>query len=341
MFGFSGAFDMTIRMARGSVPAIDLEGRALSLELDACRNLGLEARWHVTDDAGAGWDRLRGELDDGYPVLLHADVGELDYHDELPHDTRHAIVVTGCDVHAGVAWVTDRFFADPQRCTLTSLAAARASRGWPEPARHGLLRVRRPARLAEPRDAIRRGARAGRRQHAPPAPRPPSARAQRPPRAGPARRRLAAGAAARRPAARPDARGAALPDPRRRDRRSAVPLAAGALRARCRSAARIARARARGARLRRPRGRLAGVRGGPRRQRRRAARTRRRGRASSESARSSTATSRRSSCSSANRTPQPPERSAGTPALGRPTHRETPANHRNARIQARRAVTAH
>jgi hypothetical protein len=155
VFGFSGAYDLTVRIAHGSVPAIDLDGRALSLELDACRHLGLEAEWHATDDSGAGWDRLRTELDAGYPVLLRADVGELDYHDDMPHDTRHAIVVTGCDVQAGVAWVTDRFFADPQRCTLSSLAAARASRGWPEPARHGLLRVRRPARLAEPKDAIR------------------------------------------------------------------------------------------------------------------------------------------------------------------------------------------
>lgn len=154
VFGFSGAFDLTIRMARGAVPAIDLDGRALSLELDACRHLGLEADWHATDDPHTGWDRLRTELDDGYPVLLHADIGELDYHDGLPHDTRHAIVVTGCDVQAGVAWVTDRFFADAQRCSLTSLATARASRGWPEPARHGLLRVRRPARLAAPKDAI-------------------------------------------------------------------------------------------------------------------------------------------------------------------------------------------
>ena len=154
VFGFSGAFDMTIRIARGSVPPIDLDGRALSLELEACKHLGLEAEWHVTDDPHAAWDRLRDELDDGYPVLLRADVGELDYHDELPHDTRHAVVVTGCDEEAGLARVTDRYFADAQRCTLTSLAAARASRGWPEPARHGLLQIRRPARLAEPKDAV-------------------------------------------------------------------------------------------------------------------------------------------------------------------------------------------
>ncbi len=154
VFGFSGAFHLTVRMAQGSVPAIDFDGRALSLELDACRHLGLDAEWHVTDDPRAGAERLRSELDDGYPVVLRADVGELDYHDAMPHDTRHAIVVTCCDMQAGVAWVTDRFFADPQRCTLASLAAARASRGWPEPARHGLLSVRRPARLAAPKAAI-------------------------------------------------------------------------------------------------------------------------------------------------------------------------------------------
>ncbi len=56
-------------------------------------------------------------------------------------------------MQAGVVWVADRRFADLQRCTLSSLAAARASRGWPEPARHALLRLRRPDRLADPRAA--------------------------------------------------------------------------------------------------------------------------------------------------------------------------------------------
>ena len=155
VFGFSGAFALSIRMARGAVPAIDLDGRAPSLELEACRHLGLDAEWHATDDAAAGWDRLRRELEDGYPVLLRADIAELDYHRGLPHDTRHAIVVTDCDVQAGFALVVDSCFADAQRCTLTSLAAARTSRGWPEAARHGLLQVRRPARLAEPTAAVR------------------------------------------------------------------------------------------------------------------------------------------------------------------------------------------
>ena len=154
IFGFSGALALSVRLPASALPEVDIDGRAMSLELDACRHLGLEAHWCATDDPGAGWETLRRELEAGEPTLLRADVGELDYHDDRRHDTRHAIVATGCDVQAGVVWVLDRRFADPQRCALSSLAAARASRGWPEPARHGLLRVRRPDRLAEPRAAV-------------------------------------------------------------------------------------------------------------------------------------------------------------------------------------------
>ncbi|MDX6717783.1 MAG: hypothetical protein QOJ63_37 [Solirubrobacteraceae bacterium] len=154
IFGFSGALDLCVRIAGAAVPPIDVDGRAPSLELDLCRHLGLEAEWCATDDPSTGWEQLRRELDAGRPTLLHADVGELDYHVERRHDTRHAIVVTGCDVQAGVVWVLDRCFADPQRCTLSSLAAARASRAWPEPARHGLLHLRDVDGLAEPRVAI-------------------------------------------------------------------------------------------------------------------------------------------------------------------------------------------
>ncbi|MDX6678513.1 MAG: hypothetical protein QOE31_2565, partial [Solirubrobacteraceae bacterium] len=154
VFGLSGALDLNVRIAGTALPPVDLEGRAPSLELELCRHLGVDAQWFATDDPSSGWDALRRELDAGRPVLLRADVGELDYHPERRHDTRHVILVAGCDVQAGIVWVLDRSFPEPQRCTLSSLAAARASRGWPEPARHGLLRLRAPDSLPEPRAAI-------------------------------------------------------------------------------------------------------------------------------------------------------------------------------------------
>jgi len=149
VFGLSGALDLHLRLDS----AVELDGRAAALELELCRNLGLDAWWCETDDPSTGWQQLRSELDAGEPTLLRADAGELSYHDDSAHDTRHAIVATSCDVQAGVVWVADGRFADPQRCTLSSLAAARASDGWPEPARHALLRLRRPERLADPRAA--------------------------------------------------------------------------------------------------------------------------------------------------------------------------------------------
>ena len=154
IFGLSGALDLHVRIAPAAIPCVDLEGRAPTLELDLCRHLDIPARWTATDDASAGWAALRRELDGGRPVLLRADPAELAYHPQRRHDTRHVILVIDCDVQAGVVWVLDRCFPEPQRCTLTSLAAARASRGWPEPARHALLQLRHPERLPDPHVAV-------------------------------------------------------------------------------------------------------------------------------------------------------------------------------------------
>ena len=154
IFGLSGALDLQVRITPAGVPCVDIEGRAPSLELDLCRHLGIEARWSVTDDPAAGWEALRRELDAGRPALLRADVAELDYHRQRCHDTRHVILVIDCDVQAGVVWVLDRRFPEPQRCSLTALAAARASCGWPDDARHGLLQLRPPSRLPEPQAAV-------------------------------------------------------------------------------------------------------------------------------------------------------------------------------------------
>jgi hypothetical protein len=51
-------------------------------------------------------------------------------------------------------WVADPSFPEPQSCTLDGLARARHASAYPEPARHGLLRLRRMERLADPYDAI-------------------------------------------------------------------------------------------------------------------------------------------------------------------------------------------
>jgi Butirosin biosynthesis protein H, N-terminal/Domain of unknown function (DUF4872) len=154
VFGLSGALDLRVRTPSNGVPAVDLEGRSQSLETELCMHLGLRGDVSRTDDAQAGWDLLRAELDAGHPTLVRADLRELAYHDGARHDTRHAIVVTDYDADSDVAWVADGAFPEPQRCSLTSLARARAS-GWgPEPVRHAMLRLRPSTELADPRESV-------------------------------------------------------------------------------------------------------------------------------------------------------------------------------------------
>ena len=155
VFGFSGALDLRVRIAGAALPTIDIDGRAPTLELELCRHLGLDARWHATSDAVAGWEALRSELAAGRPTLVRADPALLDYRDGARHDTRHAVVATSYDPDADVVWVADGAFPEPQCAGRRTLAAARASQGWPQPARHGLLQIAADRqRLADPRASV-------------------------------------------------------------------------------------------------------------------------------------------------------------------------------------------
>jgi hypothetical protein len=154
-FGFSGGLDLRVRIAVAAIPTIDVDGRAPTLEPELCQHLGIAAHWGATSSRGPAWETLQAELDAGRPTLVRADPAELDYRNASRHDTRHAIVVTSYEAGAGVVWIADGGFPEPQRCSLRSLAAARASQAWPEPARHGMLQIRdRPEQLADPRAAV-------------------------------------------------------------------------------------------------------------------------------------------------------------------------------------------
>ncbi len=155
IFGFSGALALRTRIAHAALPAIDIDGRAGSVEPELCRHLGLVADWCTTDDPAEAWELLRAELQAGRPTLVRADLAELDYRDGGRHDTRHTIVVTSYDEQGAVVWVADQSFPEPQRLTVDALARARRSVAWPEPARHGMLRLRPSShRLADPRVAV-------------------------------------------------------------------------------------------------------------------------------------------------------------------------------------------
>ena len=154
IFGFSGALDLQVRIARAAIPTIDVGGCAPTLELELCRHLGLDARWRETSDACDGWTWLHAELAAGRPTVVRADAGELDYRGPGRHDTRHAVLVMSHEPDAGIVWVADGSYPELQRCSVDSLARARAAVGWPAPARHGMLELHGAQQLAAPADAV-------------------------------------------------------------------------------------------------------------------------------------------------------------------------------------------
>src|SRR4051795_13658125 len=97
IFGLSGALALCARIAPNSLPAIDIEGRAASIERELCSHLAITADWCTTDDPAEAWEQLRAELRAGRPALVRPDRAVLDYRDGGCRDTRHAIVVTGYD----------------------------------------------------------------------------------------------------------------------------------------------------------------------------------------------------------------------------------------------------
>src|SRR5919206_4468706 len=135
-------------------PPLYLVGRTGGLERSICEHLQIDLDLRRTDDAGEAWAWLRDELDAGRPTMVNADIQELDYLRVKLSNTMHDIVVTGYDEDEGVALIADNDREEIQRCSLESLARARASQGFPGPSRHATWVMRFPERLPEPRVAV-------------------------------------------------------------------------------------------------------------------------------------------------------------------------------------------
>lgn len=136
-------------------PPIYLVGRTESLEEEFARNLGIGLDVRDTDDADTGLAWLREELDRGRPPIVWADIAELEYLRVRMSNTRHAIVIAGLDIDAGIAWIADNDREDLQACSLESLARARSSDGFPDPNHHRTFVYDWPRQLDDPAPAIR------------------------------------------------------------------------------------------------------------------------------------------------------------------------------------------
>jgi hypothetical protein len=157
VFGLAGGLGFLYAEPLGATPPVYVLGRTGDLERDIAPNLGLGLEVRETDDPAQAWAWVRDELDAGRPPMIMADIGDLEYLRVKMRNTRHDIVVAGYDEAAGVAYVADNDRDELQACSLTSLAAARASTGFPGPNRHATYLFTWPDALPDPRVATRRG----------------------------------------------------------------------------------------------------------------------------------------------------------------------------------------
>jgi hypothetical protein len=154
-FGLGGGLGFLYLDVPQLRPPVYLVGRTASLEEDIARHLGLGLAIRETDDPAEGWAWVREAIDDGQPPLILADIQELEYLRVRMHNTRHSIVVVDYDQDAGLVWIADNDREELQACSMASLAAARASTGFPGPNHHRVYGYDGPAALRDPRAATR------------------------------------------------------------------------------------------------------------------------------------------------------------------------------------------
>ena len=135
-------------------PRVYVGGRAYMLEEHLAENLGFSIE--VTSGLGPerGWLEVKRLMDEGVPVMVRTDVHYLDYLRARVHFSGHRVVLVGYDEEAGVAFVADNDRDSVEECSLESLAAARSSSWFPQPAENAFYRFEVPERLTPLRDAI-------------------------------------------------------------------------------------------------------------------------------------------------------------------------------------------
>jgi hypothetical protein len=158
-FGLGGGLGCFFYELPEMDPPLYLVGRGGALERGVCEHLGIDLDLRKTDDPDEAWGWLRDELDAGHPTMVNADIKELDYLRVKLSNTMHDIVVTGYDSDDGVALIADNDREAIQRCSLESLARARASQGFPGPNHHATWVMRFPDALPDARAAVERAVR--------------------------------------------------------------------------------------------------------------------------------------------------------------------------------------
>jgi hypothetical protein len=133
----------------GLTPPIYLVGRNADMELDFCRRLNIETRRQQSDDPDAAWRLVKGEIDDGRPVLVWCDIAELPYLRVRLSNTRHDVVIIGYDDDRNTVFIVDNDREDIQEVPMEAFQRAHGSKGFPGPNRFATYPMRFPAQLPD------------------------------------------------------------------------------------------------------------------------------------------------------------------------------------------------
>ncbi|MFL5911846.1 MAG: BtrH N-terminal domain-containing protein [Gaiellaceae bacterium] len=159
-FGLSGGldFEWTASPRPDPWPAMPsgvwLMGRRIELEDMFWEHVGAQVVIQTSDDPRRGWEWVAEEIDAGRPVMLRAELGEMEYLDVPLRNAHHVLVVVGYDESR--ALVSDGETNQLQWCSLACLSRARAIGRFPTPTEHRSWLVRLPDQLPPAEDAIRR-----------------------------------------------------------------------------------------------------------------------------------------------------------------------------------------
>ncbi|ULE32154.1 BtrH N-terminal domain-containing protein [Mycobacterium sp. IDR2000157661] len=136
VFALGGALHFSYIRSKKLRPPLYLVGRGSDLEQDLFDRLNAPYSMRSTEDPDLGWKWVKEQLDDGVPVMVWADIGELPYLRAKLGMSRHDIVITGYDDDTQVAFVVDNDRDATQVVPYENLRRARASTGFPTPTRH-------------------------------------------------------------------------------------------------------------------------------------------------------------------------------------------------------------
>lgn len=154
VFGLGSGIDFMYVRLPALEPPVYIGGRVPELERNICERLGVGMEVVSGLDAEEGWLAVKAMIDEGTPVMVHADVYHLDYLKARRHFSAHRIVLVGYDDERGVAFVADNDRDSIQECSLENLALARSASYFPRPADQAYYRLDVPKRLVPLEEAV-------------------------------------------------------------------------------------------------------------------------------------------------------------------------------------------